>query len=274
MDRPERPEQPEPPSIFSKPDPFDEPTAPPADPGSAGTSALGSAGRLDVGAACPVLMGSRRLATAATGGTGARRQPMASVLARMLVGLGSAGRASPSSSSASSSSRSSGAATSGAVAGAGSPTASASRSVAPTIAATPEPSPTPSPTPEATPAGPPQEFDAGDWATVAVDELNVRVAAGTDAASDSILVRGAIVHVIEGPQVGRRSTGTGSSRSVAPPAGGQRLEAEPYLEAILNDTVRICGEVAARCSTWSTESRRHAKPLRIGEFALPTGASK
>ena len=79
------------------------------------------------------------------------------------------------------------------------PSATADSSIEPT--ATAAPTATPAPTPEPTPAGPPQEVPVGAWATVAVDELTVRSAAGTDAASNYILVKGSVVQVAEGPTV-------------------------------------------------------------------------
>ena len=77
------------------------------------------------------------------------------------------------------------------------PSATADSSIEPT--ATAAPTATPAPTPEPTPAGPPQEVPVGAWATVAVDELNVRSAAGTNAASNYLLVKGSVVQVTEGP---------------------------------------------------------------------------
>ena len=78
-----------------------------------------------------------------------------------------------------------------------SPTPTASPSAEPTIAATPEA--TPEPTPVPTPAGPPAELAVGDWATVTVDELHVRAAAGAQQASSYELIRGAVLTVAEGP---------------------------------------------------------------------------
>ena len=73
MDRPERPEQSEPSSIFSKPDPLDEPAPPPAARSRTRSTRehAGSDGRLDVGATCPA---PARGVPAATGRHPSRRR--------------------------------------------------------------------------------------------------------------------------------------------------------------------------------------------------------
>jgi hypothetical protein len=269
MDRPERPEQSEPSSIFSKPDPFDGPAAPPAsDPAPAPRES--TLDPMDVSTWGPPAQAQPGGLPPRPGGTLPPSRDGSGPSRRTLAGLGLAGLAAifllgffvftvllgdqP------------------AVAAAASPTAKATAVVTPSADATTNPSP--SPTPEATPTGPPQEFDAGGWATVAVDELNVRVAPGTDAASDSILVRGAIVHVIEGPQVvGDLNWYRIISLGGAAGWAVSGWEAEPYLEAFTrHSTLTECGQVRRPVFDVTAGSATPNDPLQIGEFALPTGA--
>ena len=136
-----------------------------------------------------------------------------------------------------------------ALVGATPPSATPSATAEPT--ATAAPTATPAPTPEPTPAGPPQEVPVGAWATVAVDELNVRSAAGTDATSNYILVKGAVVQVAEGPTVVEdlnwyRVASLGGA--VGWVTSG--WVAEPFMTTLVEDPTLIrCGDVGSRCST-------------------------
>jgi hypothetical protein len=154
-----------------------------------------------------------------------------------------------------------------------SPTAStAAASAEPS--ATADPTATPIATPEPTPAGPPAEVAVGGWATVTVDELNVRSAAGADQQSLSRLVRGAVVSVAEGP-----ATVSGESWYRVASLGGATgwaasgSEAEPYLETIAADpTLQECGQVRRAVFDVASGSATANDPLRVGDFALPAAA--
>jgi hypothetical protein len=158
------------------------------------------------------------------------------------------------------------------VAGAGSPTPIPSPSAEPTIAATPEPSATPEPTPEPTPAGPPVELAVGDWATVTVDELEVRVGAGDDQDSTYTLIRGAVLTVAEGPRAvdganWYRVASLGGAAGWVPSG----WIANPSLETILNDPVLIrCGEVASPVFDIVDGAPVPREVLRVGDFAVPS----
>jgi hypothetical protein len=153
-----------------------------------------------------------------------------------------------------------------------SPTPAASPSAEPTIAATPEA--TPDASPEPTPTGPPIELAVGDWATVTVDELDVRAGAGEDQESRSSLIRGAVLIVAEGPQVADglnwyRVTSLGGAAGWA--ASG--WEEEPYLETIASDpTLAECGQVRRPVFDTTTGAALANDVLRIGAFAVPTSA--
>lgn len=151
-----------------------------------------------------------------------------------------------------------------------------SRSVAASPSDTPSSAPSATPVATASPVptfdGPPHEVAVGGWATVVVDELNVRNAAGLDAPRVYGLVRGAIVHVADGPlEVEGRywysvaslggATGWSTSGSVASPSlrtvsrGGDFLHCGPVTSAVFVD-----------------DGIRPVEVLRIGDVALPGGA--
>jgi len=152
------------------------------------------------------------------------------------------------------------------------PTPSTSPSANPTIAATPRPTASERPTPEPTPAGPPVELAVGDWATVTVNELNVRAAAGEQQDSRYRLVRGAVMTVAEGPEV----VNGGNWYRVASLGGvagwvSSGWIADPYLETILNDPVLIrCGEVANPVFDMVDGVPNPREVLRVGDFAVPS----
>jgi hypothetical protein len=157
------------------------------------------------------------------------------------------------------------------------PSATASNaapSAEPTEAATAEPTASPIPTPEPTPAGPPSELAVGGWATVTVEELNVRRDAGPDAASVYRLVDGAVVHVTDGPTVINggywyRVASLGGAIGWA--ASG--WEVEPYLETVSGDpTLSECGQVRRAVFDVVGGSATPHDPLRVGDFALPAAA--
>jgi hypothetical protein len=158
------------------------------------------------------------------------------------------------------------------VAGAGSPTPTPSPRAEATIAATPEPSATPEPTPEPTPAGPPVELAVGDWATVTVDELQIRAGAGDTQDSTYTLIRGAVLTVAEGPQTvdgvnWYRVASLGGAAGWVPSG----WIANPSLETILNDPVLIrCGEVANPVFDIVDGAPVPREVLRVGDFAVPS----
>jgi hypothetical protein len=164
----------------------------------------------------------------------------------------------------------------GTVVAAMSPSASASAS--PTAASSIDPTPTataaPSPTPVPTPAGPPQEIAVGAWATVVVDELNVRDAAGTDATSRNVLVRGAVMHVAEGPAL---VAGLNWYRIAS--LGGavgwvtSGWVAEPFMTTLVEDPTLIrCGEVQRPVFDVVDGQAKPHEPIEIGDMALPATA--
>jgi hypothetical protein len=160
----------------------------------------------------------------------------------------------------------------GAASGSATPSATALSSIDPT--ASTEPTATPSPTPEPTPAGPPQEVPVGAWATVAVDELNVRSAAGADAASNYLLVKGSVVQVAEGPTVVAdlnwyRIASLGGA--VGWVTSG--WVAEPFLTTLVEDPTLIrCGEVGRAVFDVVNGAPTPHDPVAIGELALPAAA--
>ena len=267
MDRPEQPDRTEPPSIFTKPDPADEPI-----PAIASPSPEATPDPLDVsawppatsdqhdahpprpnGAAGPTSDGgrpSRRtvIGLAAMGG--------AIILLLSFIAVSILGSDNPPP----------------VAAGDASPTPRASRSAEPTPETTPQATATPKPTPEPTPAGPPVELAVGDWATVTVDELEVRTAAGDDQASRYSLIRGAVVTVAEGPV----AADSGTWYRVASLGGAAGWVssgwiANPYLETILNDPVLIrCGEVAKPVFDMVDGAPVPREVLRVGDFAVPS----
>jgi hypothetical protein len=152
------------------------------------------------------------------------------------------------------------------------PSPTAPSSISPT--ATAEPTATPSPTPEPTPAGPPQVVPVGAWATVAVDELNVRSTAGTDATSNYILVKGSVVQVAEGPTV----VADLNWYRVASLGGAvgwvtSGWVAEPFLTTLVEDPTLIrCGEVGRPVFDVVSGAPTPHDPIAIGELALPAAA--
>ena len=155
------------------------------------------------------------------------------------------------------------------------PEASASETAAvssPSVEATPTiaPSPTPSPTP----AGPPQDVALGSWATVSTGELNVRAAAGTNAASNYLLVQGAVVWVAEGPSVvdglnWYRIASLGGATGWATSG----WVAEPYMATLVEDPTLIrCGDIQRAVFDIVNGAPVAHDPLAIGDFALPAAA--
>lgn len=138
---------------------------------------------------------------------------------------------------------------------------------------TPQPSttPLPSPTPAPTPAGPPQDVAVGSWATVTVDELSVRSAASTDAASNNILVRGAVMHVAEGPTV----VGGLNWYRIASLGGtvgwvNSGWIAQPFVKTLVEDPILIrCGRVNRAVFDIVDGVPVAHDPLLIGDLALP-----
>jgi hypothetical protein len=261
MDRPERPEQSEPSSIFSRPDPIDEPTPRPAPLPREGTLDPIDASTLEPFArpepeAYPPRPGGPT--TPSRDGSGPSR--------RMLVALASVGGIAILVLSFIAFSILGNEGPPVVAAGDTSPTPSASPSAEPTPETTPEP------TPEPTPAGPPAELAVGDWATVTVDELDVRAAAGDQAASDYRLIRGSVLTIAEGPQV----VGDANWYRVASLGGAagwvsSGWVADPYLETILNDPVLIrCGEVANPVFDMVDGAPEPREVLRVGNFAVPS----
>jgi hypothetical protein len=130
------------------------------------------------------------------------------------------------------------------------------------------------PTPQPTPAGPPQEVALGGWATVTVEELNVRKSPGLDETSVYRLVKGAVVHVPDGPTVidGANwyrlaslggASGWASSGSIA----------EPYLQTLVDDPTLIrCGKVMRPVFEIVNGAPQPRDPLLIGSMALPAAA--
>lgn len=132
----------------------------------------------------------------------------------------------------------------------------------------------PSPTPVPTPAGPPQEVPVGAWATVTVDELNVRSAASTDTTSNYLLVRGSVVHVAEGP-----TTVAGLNWYRIASLGGavgwvfSGWAAEPFVTTLVDDPTLIrCGEVGRSVFDVVNGVPTPHDPVAIGELALPAAA--
>ena len=160
--------------------------------------------------------------------------------------------------------------------GATSPSATPSPATRSSTDPTPTVAPTgsPSPTPEPTPAGPPQEVPVGAWATVAVEELNVRSTAGTDATSNYILVKGAVVQVAEGPTV----VADLNWYRVASLGGAvgwvtSGWVAEPFLTTLVEDPTLIrCGEVGRAVFDVVNGAPTPHDPIAIGELALPAAA--
>lgn len=144
----------------------------------------------------------------------------------------------------------------------------------PNLEPTAPPDATFEPTPQPTPAGPPQEVALGGWATVTVEELNVRTAPGLDETSVYRLVKGAVVHVPEGPTV----VDGGNWYRVASLGGASGWAssgsiAEPYLQTLVNDPTLIrCGKVMRPVFEIVSGAPQPRDPLLIGSMALPVAA--
>jgi hypothetical protein len=139
---------------------------------------------------------------------------------------------------------------------------------------TPEPTASPDPTPEPTPVGPPAEIAVGGWATVAVDELNVRSGPGANESSVYRIVRGAVVNVAEGPTTVRgenwyRVASLGGAAGWA----SSGPEAKPYLEVVSRDpTIQACGQVRRAVFSVADGTATPNEVLRVADFALPAAA--
>ena len=137
-----------------------------------------------------------------------------------------------------------------------------------------EPTATAIPTPIPTPAGPPQEVAVGAWASVMVEELNVRGAANPNAASNYLLVRGAVVHVAEGPsnvdglnwyRIASLGGATGWATS--------GWVAEPFMTTLVDDPTLIrCGEVKRAVFDIVDGVPVPHDPLAVGDLSLPVAA--
>jgi hypothetical protein len=112
------------------------------------------------------------------------------------------------------------------------------------------------------------------WATVTVAELNVRSAADIDATSRYRLVRGAVVHVAEGPVSADgfnwyrvASLGGALGWAASGPA------AEPFLTTLVDDPTLIrCGEVKRPVFDIVDGAPMAHDPLAIGDMAVPVAA--
>jgi Bacterial SH3 domain len=138
----------------------------------------------------------------------------------------------------------------------------------------PDPTVSPEPTPEPTPAGPPAQVAVASWATVTLDEIDVRDAPDASEASVYRLVRGAIVHVAEGPTAvdgenWYRVVSLGGATGWA----SSGPEAAPALETIARDpTINECGQVRRAVFTVESGAATPNEVLRVGDFALPASA--
>jgi hypothetical protein len=150
-------------------------------------------------------------------------------------------------------------------------------SIAPSAIATPtvEPSitPSPSPTPAPTPAGPPQDLALGAWATVTVDDLNVRSAANTSAASNYLLVRGAVVNVAESAVVDGLNWYRIASLGGASGWATSGWVAEPFMTTLVEDPTLIrCGEIKRSVFDVVNGRLEPRDPLEVGDLSLPVAA--
>jgi hypothetical protein len=264
MDRPERPEKSEPSSIFSRPDPLDEPTSP-----QAALPREGMPAPIDSSTFEPPAQREPEAYPPRPGGSRPPARDSSGPSRRVLVALASAGGIAILVLSFIAFSILGNEGPPVVAAGDASPTTSASPSAEPTPEPTPES--TPDPTPVPTPAGPPAELAVGDWATVTVAELDVRAGAGEKQASNYRLIRGSVLTVAEGPQV----VNGGNWYRVASLGGAtgwvtSGWVADPYLETILNDPVLIrCGEVANPVFDMVNGVPEPREVLRVGDFAVP-----
>lgn len=255
----------QPPSIFSRPEPVDEPPRPEHEPERPRQTPAHRPGpRVPTTPTRPTWTGLSRRAMGAMGAGGLLILAVAGFVAASLsgppadeVGL-SAASASPAPSVS-------------AAASAGQPT---TPSAPASSAATPSATATASPTPVPTPAGPPQEIAVGGWATVSVDELNVRREAGLTSTSMYRLVRGAVAHVFEGP-VSRdgldwyRVASLGGAQGWA--ASGP--QAEPFMTTFVEDSdLLYCDRVTSDVLQLVDGSVEPHDPIMVGELALPAAA--
>lgn len=109
---------------------------------------------------------------------------------------------------------------------------------------------------------------------VAVDELNVRSAAGADATSNYLLVRGAVVRVAEGPTVVadlnwyRIASLGGATGWVT-----SGWVAEPFMTTLVEDPTLIrCGDVKGPVFDVVNGVPTPHDPITIGDLALPAAA--
>ena len=150
-------------------------------------------------------------------------------------------------------------------------TPAASNSPAPTVEPTVAASTSPTPVP--TPAGPPQELALGAWASVAVDELNVRSAANTTAASNYLLVRGAVVHVAEAAVVDGLNWYRIASLGGASGWATSGWVAEPFMTTLVEDPTLIrCGEIKRSVFDIVDGAPQPHDPLSMGDLSLPVAA--
>jgi hypothetical protein len=142
----------------------------------------------------------------------------------------------------------------------------------PTAALTVTPSQSPTPVP--TPSGPAQDLAVGGWATVVASELNVRGTADTDAASRYVLVRGAVVHVAEGPvSVSGLTWYRIASLGGATGWAASGWVEEPFMTTLVDDPTLIrCGDVMRSVFDIVDGAPVPHDPLEIGELALPVAA--
>lgn len=156
------------------------------------------------------------------------------------------------------------------------PSATPSATEASAASSDPSPDPTasPDPTPEPTPAGPPAQVAVAGWATVALDEIEIRDAPDGSETPVYRLVRGAIVHVAEGPAAvdgenWYRVVSLGGATGWA----SSGPEAAPALETIARDpTINECGQVRRAVFTVESGVATPNEVLRVGDFALPASA--
>ena len=120
----------------------------------------------------------------------------------------------------------------------------------------------------------------GAWAAVAVDELNVRGEPGADAVSNYRLVRGAVVHVAEGPA---NVAGLNWYRiaSLGGAAGwvASGLVAEPFLTILppesgqeVEGALARCGRIVSAVFDFINGVPTPHDPIILGDLALPAAA--
>lgn len=131
------------------------------------------------------------------------------------------------------------------------------------------------PTPSPTPVGPPHELTAGGWATVAVDELNVRSEPGLDAEAGYRLIEGAVVSLAEeAPTMADglawyRVASLGGARGWA--ASGPA--SSPFLEMLAeSEDLLHCGRVETPILAMVDGTVEPADSFYIAGAALPAAA--